>query len=99
MRWCSPHTSGPRRTRVGRRLVECLEPVDLAFRLTIAPGGQDGVLHRIDVLSQCSRETPHGMDSAPRYVRQPRGRTTPTVPRRATDTGTAPCQAGRDQSL
>jgi hypothetical protein len=41
------------------RALECLEPVDLAFRLAAAPRLCDGVLHGLDVAHQRSCELLH----------------------------------------
>ena len=45
--------------RTIHRALECLEPIDLAFRLAAAPSLRDGVPHGLDVAHQRSCELPH----------------------------------------
>jgi hypothetical protein len=53
------------------RPLEHLEFVDLAFRLTIAPGSQHGMAHGRDILSQGSDKPPHAINTAFPCVVQP----------------------------
>src|SRR3954452_13090918 len=64
-RWLEWQYAGAKQFDAGSAIhgaLQCLEPVDLAFGLAVAPWLGDRVLHRRQILPQCMHEATHAIE-------------------------------------